>query len=92
MMRGTIVTPTIRYRGFIFMEIYSDIRLPAEVQKRRVAAVLENELTARQREIVTRVMAGEKQVDIAASLGVSRATVCRTYKRGIKRLQRFLRY
>lgn len=74
------------------MEIYSDIRLPAEVQKRRVAAVMENELTPRQREIVTRVMAGEKQVDISASLGVSRSSVCRTYKRGIKRLQRFLRY
>ncbi len=74
------------------MEIYSDIRLPADVQKRRVAAVLENELTPRQREIVTRVMAGEKQIDIAASFGVSRSTVCRTYKRGIERLQRFLRY
>lgn len=86
------MTPTTLYRGFIFVEIYSDIRLPAEVQKRRVAAVMENELTARQREIVTRVMAGEKQIDIAASLGVSRSTVNRTYKRGIKRLQRFLRY
>lgn len=71
---------------------FSDIRLPAEAQKRRVAAVMENELTPIQREIVTRVIAGERQIDIAASRGVSPASVCRTYKRGIARLQRFLRY
>ena len=71
---------------------FRDIRLPAEVQKRRVAAVMENELTPIQREIVSRVIAGERQADIAESRGVSRSTVCRTYKRGITRLQRFLRY
>lgn len=73
-------------------EEFSDIRLPAEVQKRRVAIVMENELTPVQRDIVSRVIAGERQCDIAADRGISRGSVCRTYKRGIARLQRFLRY
>lgn len=74
------------------MEMYSDIRLPRSVQKRRVAAVMQNELTERQRTIIERVMAGERQAAIACDLGVSPSTVSRTYKRGISRLQRFLRY
>lgn len=57
-------------------EEFSDVRLPKAVQARRVA----------------RVMRGESQKQIALDRGVSAATVCRTYKRGIDRLKRFLRY
>lgn len=73
-------------------EEYSDIRLPKDVQARRVASVLENELTEAQRDIVIRVMRGEPQVQIAREKGVDPSTVSRTYKRGINRLKRFLRY
>lgn len=76
----------------MMFEQFSDIRLPPEVQKRRVAAVMKNELTPCQREIVARVIRGDSQAQIAAERGVSRSTVSRTYKRGITRLQRFLRY
>lgn len=71
---------------------YNDIRLPKAVQARRVAAVMARELTPLQRDTVARVMRGERQIDIARARGVHPATVCRTYQRGIERLQRFLRY
>ena len=73
-------------------EEFSDVRLPKAVQARRVARVMENELTPVQRVVVARVMRGESQTQIALDRGVSAATVCRTYKRGIDRLKRFLRY
>ncbi len=71
---------------------FTDVRLPRDVQVRRVNAVMQHELTPLQRDIVVRVMRGEPQAAIAADRGVSRSTVSRTYKRGIARLQRFLRY
>ena len=78
-------------KGFNPLEC-SDVRLPRDVQVRRVNAVMEHELTPLQRDIVVRVMRGEPQAAIAADRGVSPSTISRTYKRGITRLQRFLRY
>lgn len=72
---------------------YSDLRLPPEVQMRRVRAVIRNELTPKQREILEAVyFEGKKQAEIAYLRGVSRATVCRTLHRAEARLRRFLRY
>ena len=72
---------------------YSDIRLPREVQLRRMRAVMENELTPLQRELLQAVyFDGITQAEIAARRGVSRSTVCRTLRRAELRLRRFLRY
>ncbi len=71
---------------------YSDIRLPADVQKRRVAAVLEHELTDRQRSCVVRVLGGMSIQEIAEQDGFSPSTISRTFHRGMNRLRRFLRY
>lgn len=68
------------------------MRRPTEEQKRRVASVMKNELTDRQRETVSLVFSGVSQREIAERLGVSPSTVCRTFNRGMKRLRRFLRY
>ena len=66
--------------------------MPPEVQKRRVAAVLERELTPLQKAVLLDHLAGKTQVEIAAERGVNRSSVCRTVHRAIDRLQRFLRY
>lgn len=72
---------------------YSDIRLPREVQLRRLRAVINHELTPVQREIVEAIyFEGKTQAEVAYLRGVSRATVCRTLQRAEARLRRFLRY
>lgn len=71
---------------------WGDVRLPIDVQKRRVAAVIERELTARQRQCLLEYLAGKTQREIARQLGLNPSTVCRTIERAINRLQRFLRY
>ena len=72
---------------------YSDVRLPREVQLRRMRAVMENELTPLQRELMQAVyFDGQRQAEIAKRRGVSRSTVNRTLRRAEERMRRFLRY
>ena len=56
---------------------YSDVRLPREVQLRRMRAVYFD---------------GQRQAEIAKRRGVSRSTVNRTLRRAEERMRRFLRY
>ncbi len=72
---------------------YNDRRLPPQVQMRRVRNVMDNELTALQRELLEAVyFQGKTQTQIARERGVQRSTVCRTLHRAEERLRRFLRY
>lgn len=72
---------------------YNDLRLPREVQLRRIKRVMEQELTPLQREILMAVYFSEKtQTEIAKERGVCRSTVCRTLHRAEDRMRRFLRY
>ena len=72
---------------------YSDVRLPRDAQMRRMRAVMENELTPLQRDLLQAVyFENVSQAEIAARRGVSRSTVSRTLRRAEQRLRRFLRY
>ena len=72
---------------------YSDLRLPPQIQLRRVKKVIAKELTPLQREILEAVyFSGKSQSSIAQERGVSRSTICRTLHRAEERLRRFLRY
>ena len=72
---------------------FSDVRLPRDAQLRRMRAVMENELTPLQRELLQAIyFDGRTQAEIAARRGVSRSTVSRTLRRAEARLRRFLRY
>lgn len=72
---------------------YSDIRLPRQVQLRRMQRVINDELTPLQREVLLAVYyGGRSQAEIAEERGVNRSTVCRTLHRAEARLRRFLRY
>ena len=72
---------------------YSAVRLPRDAQKRRMRAVMENELTPLQRDLLQAVyFENVSQAEIAARRGVSRSTVSRTLRRAELRLRRFLRY
>lgn len=72
---------------------YTDIRLPRDVQMRRMERVIQSELTELQRDVLLAVYYGGKtQAEIAQERGVSRSTVCRTLQRAENRLRRFLRY
>lgn len=72
---------------------YLGVRLPMEVQKKRVKRVIEEELTDVQREILLAYYFGElTQAQIAAQRGINKSTVCRTLHRAEKRLRMFLKY
>lgn len=71
---------------------YSGIRLPRDLQKKRLAAVIANELTDLQKETLQAYMDGATVRQIAADRGVNPGTVSRTLRRAITRTARFLRY
>lgn len=67
--------------------------IPRELQLSRLRQILEQELSPRQRETVEAYYFENKTMDrIAREQGVNRSTVSRTLKRGMKNLERFLRY
>lgn len=74
-------------------EGYQGIRLPREVQLRRVRSVIENELTPLQRDVLRAYyFGGENIPQIARRLGVNKSSVCRVLQRAERRLQRYLKY
>ena len=77
----------------ILYDGYLGVRLPMEVQKKRVKRVIEEELTEAQREILLAYYFGElTQTQIAAQRGVNKSTVCRTLHRAENNLRKFLKY
>ena len=78
---------TILYEG------YQGIRLPKEVQRKRVMEVIRRELTDRQRETLLAYYIEELNIiQIAQRRGVHKSTVSRTLKRAEEKLRRYLRY
>ena len=72
---------------------YQGIRLPREVQIKRVKRAMEHELTPLQREaILAYYFQGKNICAIAEERGVNKSTVCRTLHRAEARLRRCLRY
>lgn len=72
---------------------YQGIRLPKEVQRKRVMEVIKKELTPLQRETLLAYYIEELNIiQIAQRRGVNKSTVCRTLKRAESRLRRYLRY
>ena len=74
-------------------EGYQGIRLPKEVQRKRVMEVIRQELTDRQRETLLAYYIEELNIiQIAQRRGVHKSTVSRTLKRAEEKLRRYLRY
>ena len=74
-------------------EGYQGIRLPKEVQRKRVQQVILQELTPIQRETLLAYYIEELNiVQIAQRRGVNKSTVSRTLKRAEENLRRYLRY
>lgn len=74
-------------------ELFTNIRFPLEVQRRRVRTVIEHELTPTQRRAVEAYyFEGRTIRAIAAEQGVHPSSVCRALQRGRKRMARCLRY
>lgn len=77
----------------IVFDGYQGIRLPREVQLRRVRSVIENELTPLQREtLMAYYFRRETIPEIARRRGVNKSTVCRTLQRAEQRLRQYLKY
>ena len=73
--------------------LFSDSRLPKQMQLRRMQHVMDNELTELQRQLLLAVYyEGKSQKQIAQERGVCCSTVCRTLQRAVRRMQRYLRY
>lgn len=87
-MRGDItVTRSTLYEG------YEGIRLPREVQIKRVNRVIAEELTPIQREILLEYYIQNRKItEIARDRGIHKSTVSRTLKRAEGKLRRYLRY
>ena len=77
----------------ILYEGYQGIRLPREVQLKRVQRVIQEELTALQREALIAYYFQEQTItQIAEERGVNKSTVCRTLHRAEEKLRRYLKY
>ena len=74
-------------KNFVF-DGYQGLRLPREVQLRRVKRVIENELSPLQREtLMAYYFQRETIPQIALRRGVNKSTVCRTLQRAERKLQ-----
>ena len=72
---------------------YKGIRLPKEVQTKRVQRVIEEELTPLQREaLIAYYIQGQSITEIAQDRGVHKSTISRTLHRAEEKLRRFLKY
>ena len=77
----------------ILYEGYQGIRLPREVQLKRVQRVIREELTPLQREALIAYYFQEQSItQIAQDRGVNKSTVCRTLHRAEEKLRRYLKY
>ena len=77
----------------ILYEGYQGIRLPREVQLKRVQRVIREELTPLQREALLAYYFQEQTItQIAEERGVNKSTVCRTLHRAEEKLRRYLKY
>ena len=87
MTGGTTAVKNILYEG------YQGIRLPKEIQLKRVQRVIREELTPLQREALLAYYFQEQTItEIARERGVNKSTVCRTLQRAEQKLRRYLKY
>ena len=77
----------------ILYDGYLGVRLPREIQMKRVQRVIEEELTPLQREaLIAYYIQGQSIPEIAQDRGVQRSTISRTLHRAEEKLRRFLKY
>ena len=77
----------------ILYEGYQGIRLPREVQLKRIQRVIREELTPLQREALIAYYFQEQSItQIAQDRGVNKSTVCRTLHLAEEKLRRYLKY
>jgi RNA polymerase sigma factor (sigma-70 family) len=70
-----------------------DPRRDAQAMRKRIALVVENELTDRQKYILTAYYWERKTLQVIANeLGVQKSTVWRTLQRGKSRVAKYLKY
>lgn len=74
-------------------EVEASVRLPMEVQKKRLREAIRQELTPLQRETFLAYYFQDKSVlEIALERGVNKSTVWRTLLRAERRLKMLLKY
>ena len=74
-------------------EGYQGIRLPKEIQMKRIRRVIEEELTPNQREVLIAYYIQDlSMAQIARDRGVHISTVSRTLHRAEGKLRRYLKY
>ena len=72
---------------------YQGLRLPPQVQLKRVKKVIENELTPCQRQVIIAYYFQQKTLpQIAQEQQVNKSIVCRTLHRAEARLRKYLKY
>lgn len=74
-------------------EGYEGPRLPARQQMQRLRRVIEQELTKKQREVITAYYFQDKTIpEIAAERGIQKSSVSRCLRRAEKRVRLCLKY
>ncbi len=74
-------------------EGYEGPRLSPATQMQRIRRVIEQELTAKQREIILAYYFQDKSIpEIAAERGIHKSSVCRCLQRAEKRVRHCLKY
>ena len=87
MTGGTTAVRNILFEG------YEGLRLPRQVQLKRIKRVIEDELTPCQRQVLIAYYFQQRTIPaIAQDRQVNKSTVCRTLHRAEQRLRRCLKY
>ncbi len=74
-------------------EMFTNVRFPPEVQRRRIRTVIEHELTETQRRaILGHYFEGRTIRELALEQGVNPSSVWKAMQRGLRRMARCLRY
>ncbi len=74
-------------------EMFTNVRFPPEVQRRRVRTVMEHELTETQRRAIQgHFFEGRSIRELAREQGVQPSSVWKAIQRGLRRMARCLRY
>ena len=72
---------------------YKGIRLPRDVQMKRIQRVIDEELTPIQQEVLIAYYISDQTIpQIARERGVHKSTISRTLHRAEDKLRRFLKY
>lgn len=90
-MREYEISEQAFYREYLNNK-YGDNKENIEKIKKTLMIIMKEECTPRQLVILSMILEGKRQNEVAQILGINKSTVCKTYKRGINNIAQRAKY